>query len=67
MTFSDILNDNVTLLKKNGDKVEGIKASVQAKNIFINRSLFLSAYASAGFLRSLLSGAIYSIYQDGAG
>jgi hypothetical protein len=38
VTFSDMLNDNVTLLKKNGDRVEGIKASVQAKNIFINRS-----------------------------
>jgi hypothetical protein len=33
-----MLNDNVTLLKKNGDRVEGIKASVQAKKIFINRS-----------------------------
>ena len=38
MTFSGMLNDNVTLLKRNGDRVEGIKASVQAKNIFINRS-----------------------------
>jgi len=38
VTFSDMLNDNVTLLKKNGDRVEGIKASVQAKRIFINRS-----------------------------
>lgn len=38
MTFSDMLNDNVTLLKKNGDRVEGIKASVQSKKIFINRS-----------------------------
>ncbi|WP_370517808.1 hypothetical protein [Salinivibrio sp. VYel1] len=38
MTFSDMLNDNVTLLKKNGDCVEGIKASVQSKKIFINRS-----------------------------
>ena len=38
MTFSDMLNDHVTLLKKNGDRVEGIKANVQAKKIFINRS-----------------------------
>lgn len=38
MTFSDMLNDNVTLLKKNGDRVEGIKASVQSKKIFINCS-----------------------------
>src|SRR5690554_5742652 len=33
-----MLNDKVILLKKNGDRVEGIKASVQAKKIFINRS-----------------------------
>lgn len=38
MTFSDILNDSVTLLKKNGNRVDGIKASVQSKKIFINRS-----------------------------
>lgn len=38
MTFSDMLNDNVTLLKKNGDKIGDIKASVQSKKIFINRS-----------------------------
>nr|WP_205600824.1 hypothetical protein [Halomonas socia] len=38
MTFSDMLNDDVTLLKKNGDRVEGIKASVQGEMIFINRS-----------------------------
>lgn len=36
--FSDMLNDTVTLLKKNGDRVEGIKASVQSKKIFIHRS-----------------------------
>lgn len=38
MTFSDMLNDSVTLLKKNGDRVDGIKASVQSKKILINRS-----------------------------
>lgn len=38
MPFSDMLNDSVTLLKKSGEKVEGIKASVQSKKIFINRS-----------------------------
>jgi len=38
VTLSDMLNDKVILLKKNGDRVEGIKASVQAKKIFINRS-----------------------------
>lgn len=38
MPFSDLLNDNVTLLKKNGERIEGIKASVQSKKIFVNRS-----------------------------
>ena len=38
MSFSSMLNDNVTLLKKSGDRVDGIKASVQSKKIFINRS-----------------------------
>jgi len=38
LTFADMLNDNVTLLKKNGDRIEGIKASVQSRSIFINRS-----------------------------
>lgn len=38
MPFSDMMNDNVTLLKKNGERVEGIKASVQTKKIFISRS-----------------------------
>lgn len=38
MTISDLLNDNVTLLKKNGERIDGIKASVKSKKIFINRS-----------------------------
>lgn len=38
MPFSDMLNDNVSLLKKDGERVEGLKASVQSKKIFINRS-----------------------------
>ncbi|AIX49335.1 hypothetical protein PSNIH1_03305 [Pantoea sp. PSNIH1] len=38
MSFSSMLRDNVTLLKKSGEIVDGIKASVQAKKIFINRS-----------------------------
>lgn len=36
--FSDMTNDVVTLRKKNGEVVENIKASVQAKLIFIERS-----------------------------
>ena len=38
MPFSNLLKDNVSLLKKNGDVLDGIKANVQAKKIFINRS-----------------------------
>lgn len=38
MSLSDILNDNVTLLKKNGKRVEGIKANVQSEVIIIIRS-----------------------------
>ncbi|SFH84804.1 hypothetical protein SAMN05192551_103255 [Tindallia magadiensis] len=33
--FNDILNDEVTLLKKNGSKYESIKANVQPEKIFI--------------------------------
>ena len=33
-----MLNDTVALLKKSGDRVEGIKASVQSKKTFINRA-----------------------------
>lgn len=38
VSFSSMLNDNITLLKKNGERVVGIKASVQSKKIFIYRS-----------------------------
>jgi len=38
VSLSDILNDNVTLLKKNGKRVEGIKANVQSEVIIIIRS-----------------------------
>lgn len=38
MAFSSLLKDTITLLKKNGEKVEEIKASVQPKKIFIQRS-----------------------------
>ncbi|WP_351189330.1 hypothetical protein [Shewanella sp. TB4-MNA-CIBAN-0142] len=38
MSFSDMHNDTVSLLKKNGEKFEDIKASVQPKQIFIERS-----------------------------
>ncbi|EEM6164775.1 hypothetical protein GJ200_19560 [Salmonella enterica subsp. enterica] len=38
MPLSNLLKDTVSLLKKNGEKVDNIKASVQSKKIFINRS-----------------------------
>lgn len=38
MTFSDFMTDTIDVIKSNGDKFEGIKASVQDKETFINRS-----------------------------
>ncbi|ENI2423266.1 hypothetical protein ABXQ62_003620 [Escherichia coli] len=38
MPISSLLNDTVSLLKKNGERVDNIKASVQSKKIFISRS-----------------------------
>ena len=38
MPLSSLLKDTVSLLKKNGEKIDDIKASVQSKKIFINRS-----------------------------
>lgn len=38
MPFSSLLKDTVSLLKKNGEKIDGIKASVQSKKIFVQRS-----------------------------
>jgi hypothetical protein len=38
VALSSLLKDTITLLKKNGERVEGIKASVQSKKIFIQRS-----------------------------
>lgn len=37
MSFDSLLTDTVTLLKKTGEKVESIKASVQQNKIYINR------------------------------
>ena len=36
MPFSDLMTDKVDLLKKDGGKVEGLKASVQRTKIFMN-------------------------------
>ncbi|MGO2510133.1 MAG: hypothetical protein ACTH6Y_14375 [Vibrio hibernica] len=38
MPISSLLKDTVSLLKKNGERVDGIKASVQSNKIFIQRS-----------------------------
>lgn len=38
MPISSLLKDTVSLLKKNGERVDNIKASVQSKKIFISRS-----------------------------
>lgn len=38
MSLSSLMKDTVSLLKKNGEKTDGIKASVQKRKIFINRS-----------------------------
>lgn len=38
MPFNDLLTDTVSLLKQNGESVDGIKASVQKDKIFIQRS-----------------------------
>lgn len=37
MVFDRLLTDTVTLIKQDGTTVDGIKASVQSKNIFIQR------------------------------
>lgn len=38
MSLSSLMKDTVSLLKKNGEKTDGIKASVQKRKIFIDRS-----------------------------
>ncbi|MCL6334321.1 hypothetical protein EXT66_13525 [Pectobacterium carotovorum subsp. carotovorum] len=38
MPLSSLLKDTVSLLKKNGERTDNIKASVQSNKIFINRS-----------------------------
>ena len=38
MVFDRLLTDTVTLIKRDGTTIDGIKASVQSKNIFIMRN-----------------------------
>lgn len=38
MPFSGMLTDTVSILKKNGERVDGVKSSVQSSRIFIDRA-----------------------------
>lgn len=38
MPLSELMRDTISLLKQNGESIEGIKASVQAGRVFIQRS-----------------------------
>lgn len=38
MTFDDFMTDDISILKKDGTRIDNKKASVQSKGIFINRS-----------------------------
>ena len=38
MPFSELLTDTVSILKKNGERVDGVKSSVQSSRIFIDRA-----------------------------
>ncbi|TBV10260.1 hypothetical protein [Stutzerimonas kirkiae] len=38
MSFNDFMTDTIVIRKQNGEVIEGFKASVQATNIFLNRS-----------------------------
>ncbi len=44
MPFDDFMTDKVSILKKNGDKIESVGASVQPPTIFINRGDILIEY-----------------------
>ncbi len=38
MSFDDLLNDTVNILKQSGEQIDNVRASVQKKKIFIQRS-----------------------------
>ncbi|HFI2241606.1 hypothetical protein J5F16_22295 [Pseudomonas aeruginosa] len=38
MSFSDFMTDAISVQKQTGEKLEGLKASVQSNSIFLNRS-----------------------------
>ncbi|MCD9513878.1 hypothetical protein [Photobacterium carnosum] len=66
MTFSDFMKDTVDLVKSNGERIEGIKASVQEKQTFINRSDILIE-AGDFFQRKASNGSIsnYEVIDPG--
>lgn len=41
MSFSDMLNDKITILKRNGEKIENQKASVQTNKIILDNGKIL--------------------------
>lgn len=38
MSFDDFMTDNIEVLKHNGERIQGLKASVQSKGIFLDNS-----------------------------
>ena len=61
MSFDDLLTDTVSLLKQNGEVVEGIKASVQKGKIFIQRSDLL--IEQGDLLQRLMSNGAEETYR----
>lgn len=61
MSISSLLNDNVSLLKRNGKSVENIKASVQTDKIYIQRSDLL--IESGDLIRRFASNGAEDTYE----
>ena len=56
MSFASLMNDNITLLKKDGTKFADLKASVQSNKIFMNAGKILVESEDL-ILRSMSNGA----------
>ena len=41
MSFDDFMTDSIEVLKQNGERIQGLKASVQSKGIFLDNSSVL--------------------------
>ena len=61
MPFSELMNDKVSLVKKSGERVDNIQASVQAKKIFIDRSDIL--IETGDFIQRKMSNGAEETYQ----